>query len=414
MVWIVGILSGSYPAFILSRFQPGTALKDHQTSAGTRSTFRKILVLSQYTIAIGLIFCTLVIFKQRQFFLNKDLGFDSKNVLMIDFSDQDAQSRIDLFCEALNSRLDILSYARILGMPSGGSAYMRNFYLEQNETSEQKLAQIVSADHHLLPTMGIRLIQGRNFLPSPRKDLGVPIIVNETSVKELHLENPLGHILYTSGAGDQLIPHEIVGVVEDFHFSSLKNEMHPFFILKATEGFDRISIKLQPEHGPESIDSLKQLWNSLNPGVAFRYAYLEESLETLYDTEKKIGTLFSAFSFLVIFIACMGIFGLASNTAEQKRKEIGIRKVLGASIRDVILLLSTQFMKWVIFANILAWPISWFVIHLWLQEYAYRTPIGAMPFIVSALLALGLSLLTISANVVRSARSNPVESLRYE
>ena len=288
-------------------------------------------------------------------------------------------------------------------------------------------------DYDYLKTLGIKIIKGRNFSPDFRTD-STSIILNETAVKKLGLDatgsgrnNPIqtlgiGQKIYTWVQGGRLVSYDVIGVVKDFHFESLRQDIGPLCFVLGSEGSLRsqtkstglISFKINSANIPDIINQAEAIWKNMASGMPFSYRFLDESFDEVYKAERRVGVIALSFSLLAIIVACLGLFGLSTFLAEQKTKEIGVRKVLGASIPSIILMLSKEFIKWIIVANIIAFPVAYYFMNKWLQDFAYRINIDWWLFVISGCIALVIALLTISFQAIKAAAANPVESLRYE
>jgi putative ABC transport system permease protein len=260
--------------------------------------------------------------------------------------------------------------------------------------------------------MNIKLMSGKNFSPQLSTDQSDLIIVNETAARQWGWEDPIGKTIQV--LDDRPITKTIIGVVRDFHVETLHKKIEPVFFEFAPASSRYISIKIGPHNIPDTIRYIEKKLKQIDPMLPFDYTFLDESFDRKYKAEEKLNKIFTHFTILTIFIACLGLFGLASFTAEQRTKEIGIRKALGAKISGIILLLSKEFTKWVLVANIIAWPIAYVAMNHWLQNFAYRINIGIGTFILAALLALAIASLTVGYQAIKAARANPVDSLRYE
>ena len=290
---------------------------------------------------------------------------------------------------------------------------MHNGYVPEGFTYEESIMMgRISVDPDFIPTFGIELIAGRNFAPEFSTDKKTSILINEIAVKEIGWDDPLGKQIRE--LDEQMVPKTVIGVVRNFHTDSLHNPLDPVIIDQNSDNFSYIAVRLGPGNISETMTLLEQKWKELDSTGTFDYAFLEDSLMGQYRAEERLSKIFTYFSILAIFIACLGLFGLASFTAEQKTKEIGIRKVLGAPVSGIILLLSKEFTKWVIAANLLAWPIAYFLMHKWLQNFAFRISIGIGTFFIAAFLALLIALFTVIYQALKAAHANPIESLRYE
>lgn len=269
-------------------------------------------------------------------------------------------------------------------------------------------------DHDFIPMMDIELVEGRNFSPDLKTDATQSVIINETAAQKFGWENPIGKTIQELSMSNKLKKYNVIGVVKDFHIESLHKQIMPLFIGCTTHILNSLSVRIKNENIPATISFLRNKMREIDPFRPFEYVFLDDSFDAQYRAEDRLSKVFSYFVILAIFIASLGLIGLASFTAEQRTKEIGIRKVLGASVTGIVVLLSREFTKWVLVANAIAWPIAYFSLHKWLEGFAYRTSLTLTAFIVSMAISLFVALLSVGYQAVRTAIANPVDSLRYE
>jgi putative ABC transport system permease protein len=272
--------------------------------------------------------------------------------------------------------------------------------------------RFISVDYEYVQALSLEIKQGRNFSEELSPDALSSIIINEKAVKSLNLTDPIGSEIFLIPESSRIL--KVIGVVKDFHVKSFHNKIEPLFLSINPERFYTIALRIQPTYTQQTIQYLESVWKKVIPGQPFNYTFLDDTYNKLYNSEEKTGQMATIFSLLAIYIACMGLFGLAAFTAEQRTKEIGVRKVLGASVSNIVQLLSKEFVKWVLLANIIAWPIVWYAMNKWLENFAYKIEIGWWVFILAGGIALIIALFMVSYQAIMAATANPVESLRYE
>lgn len=407
LVLFVGIVSGSYPAVFLSRFKPIQILKDKRTKSSGSIILRKALVVVQFIVAITLTTGTIIIYKQLNFFKSKDTGFRKENIVFMDLFD--VKFNIESFRNELEKVPGIEMVSQALYFPSSGAMAMQGIKMPDATDDESILMQRLGVDCNYIDILQLEVIQGRKFDENLRSDSN-KVILNEAAVKALNFENPVG---MDFPAADP--PLEIIGVVKDFHLRSLKTEIDPAFMtLKNTIPSSTMAILINSEQSENVIKSLESLWEKFSPNKILQYEFLEDSFNEQYESEQKTGQLFLFFSILIVLIACLGIYGLASFTIEKRHKEIGIRKVHGAKTSQISLLLVREYLYWVILANLMAIPAAYYGASKWLQDFAYKTELSVSIFALSAFLTFVIALATVSIKSVQAANQNPVDTLRYE
>jgi putative ABC transport system permease protein len=343
---------------------------------------------------------------------NHDLGFDHEQIVTMELG---GSVKHDVFKAELQGQPGIVKVAAADTMPAMGRSETFFTFEEVAEGGRQVLPYI-EVDEDYLDTMGMQIVAGRGFsreFPSDKKAL----ILNETLVKQIGWDDPLGKTVSMTDFDEKrevmLIPYTVIGVVRDFHFESLHQKIRGHIFMLG-DSLNMVAMKVRPDNIPETLANIEQVWQKMESGRPFDYSFLDETFDRLYRTEQRLGKIFTYFTLVAIFIAGLGLFGLASFTVDQRTKEIGIRKILGASVPNVILLLSKEFTRWVILANVIAWPLAYYVMNKWLQSFAYRIDIHIWIFLASGIVALLISILTVSSKAVKAAIANPVNSLRYE
>jgi putative ABC transport system permease protein len=404
---VVTILAGAYPAFFLSSFWPVQALKGRLPTRAGRERLRQGLVVVQFCISIGLIAGTLVVRDQLQFMQSERLGFDKEHVLLIHRAGALANQHVSFRNRLLVHPL-IAGAAVAQNLP-GQEFDSTVFTPEQPANYQNTSLTYIWVDEQYADVLKLKIVAGRNFSKTFATDSSA-FLINQAAAKALGWNEPLDKRL---SLGD-FYQGPVIGVIEDFHFESFHHEVKPILLMFNRRQPSYLAVRLRPGNVPEGIAVIQELWKEFVPNTPLQYSFLDQDYQKLYEGEQRIAQIFIAFAVLAIVIACLGLFGLSSFMAEQRTKEIGVRKVLGATVAGIVGLLSKDFVKLVLLAFIVTMPFAYFAMHSWLQDFAYRIELGWGVFVLAGGLALFVALLTVSAQAIRAAWANPVEALRNE
>ena len=411
----IGLISGSYPAFYLSSFNPVTVVKGSVSKKGGSGILRRVLVAFQFFIATAMIICTILVTQQLSFLRNTDMGFEMEDMMVLELQDTAFRAKAEMFREELLQNPDILGVTNSIGVP-GANTWIQVVRMEKDTGWIDESSIITIVDYHYLNVYGINLKEGRFFDEEMATDTEEAVVVNEALVKAYGWDDPIGKQIHwgfeLDGSGGRKM--KVIGVIEDYHFKSMHNDVQQQMMFMADFNKPHLSILINGDKIPETRDFIEEKWNDFGANRPFDYEFLEETWDEMYVSEKKLGIIFRIATMLTIFIALLGLLGLSSFIAEQRTKEIGIRKVMGASMANIINLLCREFALLVSIAFILAVPVSWYIMHRWLENFVYHINIGVLAFILGGLLAVIVGMLTISFHIMKAASSNPVDAIKYE
>jgi ABC-type antimicrobial peptide transport system permease subunit len=417
MAFFAGIVAGSYPALILSSFRPADVLKGNlllrkgsqRRASVTGARFRQGLVITQFVLSIGLIICALLVFKQLDYMRNADMGFDKDNLVRISIPEK-YQKKWQSLKTALAQSSNVAGVTATSSLNHGGRIDWDNASGDMQYLGTNTVYLMVDFDY--IDTHKMEIVEGRNFSREFPSDLNNAYLINEEAIKKWDFQNPVDKRFALNAAFGT-----VIGVYKNQHFG-LRYDLKPcvLYLTSKTDwdSYDYLYARLKADHIPEALGDIKKIWKTHIADIPVEYHFVDDMIDELYQSEERLSGLVNAFTVLAIVISCLGLFGMASFMAQQRTKEIGIRKVLGASISRIIFLLTSEFAKWVFIANIIAWPLAFYAMRSWLNDYPYRIKIGFVVFILSGLIALTIALLTVTYQAVKAASASPADSLKYE
>jgi len=402
---VTGLLSGIYPAIALSSFNPVKVLKSSMGNGKKGSLFRTILVISQFSLSIILLISALTINKQLEFIYDKDLGYN-KHHLVYSFFSPTLKEKYEVIKESLLQIPEVTAVTSMDVLPiyecpaSGVSEW-------EGKTGDDSFQlHMINVEHDYLKTFEIELLEGRDFSQNMAADSN-SIILNEEAVRRMGMEDPIGKYVYDPSV-------KIIGVIKDFNFNTIRSRIEPLTLIHDTSRARYFLARINSSNTKQTLEKMDELIKSIDPDIDWSFRFFDETLENLYRAEQDAGKLITYFTLLAIFISCLGLFGLVGYITERRTKEIGIRKVMGASVMGITILLTKEFCKWVTISTVIAWPIAYYLMTKWLQNFAYKAEIGIITFIISGCFALLIAIFTVSFQTIRTALSNPVNALKYE
>lgn len=409
---LVGIIGGSYPAFFLSSFQPASVLKGSLHRIKGNVPLRKILVVTQFAISLAMLICTGIVYDQLNFLQEKDLGFTQDQVIRFGLNQPGSREKWPVLREKLLQHPGVIQAGTANSSP--GLGYSKQLWTVENKDGvlEQKGMDHYYMDYDFVSTLEMEIVEGRNFSREIVTDTSTGVLVNEAMVKRMSWDNPIGKRFQFDGQDSTAFSY-VIGVVKNYHHQSLYNPIEPM-LFRPNLNNGNVHVRIRPDNPEETVDAIKQTWAETFPTIPFEYVYLDTEFQAQYEEDQRRSKVFSSFALLTIIIACLGLLGLASFSAEQRTKEIGVRKVIGASVQQLLILLTKDFVILLGIASLIAFPVAWYLMKGWLEDFAYATEISWLTFVGALIITLVITILTTTYHAYKAATANPVEALKYE
>ncbi|MXY47727.1 MAG: FtsX-like permease family protein [Gemmatimonadetes bacterium] len=410
---VIGLAAGSYPAAYLSGFLPAVVMKGNPETGKKGLGMRQVLVVIQFSMSIFLLVSTAVIHDQLEFIQTKRLGFDKEHVMVVPITGSHQVPNTPVLKQRLSGMPGVVGVATTTGVPGMRVLPIMEVRPDGMPPEDHLMMATLHVDENFLDVMDIDVVAGRNFSPDWGTDTTGGVLLNETAVRNLGWGAPIDALgrQFERLSFEGVVPGRVIGVVRDFHLRTIHEEIEPAAIMTSTYHIF-VLIRIAPDNIPETIGRIEEVWRDVDPRFPLDYTFLDEDFDALYRTDHQLGEIFAVFAFLAIFVACLGLLGLASFSIQQRTREIGIRKVVGSSVSGIVVLLSKDFMKYVILANLIAWPLAYFVMVNWRQNYAYAAALDFTWFLAAGFVALVIAWLTIGVHAVKASRRNPVNALR--